>query len=297
MEPLQAIMEAGYIASRVRKRVEQHIEVGMRLIEICDNVETWIRELGGMPAFPCNVDVNHVSAHYTSPLGDENRVPEGSLVKVDIGVHMDGYIADTAITVCFEPGLEMLVEAAEAALDSGLRKIRAGVRASELGAAIERVMKNRAVAPNRNLTGHKLARYVIHAGKVIPNVSSMDGHILEEGEVFAVEPFTTLPDAVGEVGDGQLGHIFRFLKKRSVKGEASKRMLRFIRSEYRTLPFASRWVLRKFPGAEGVEAFNQLVRSRCLYGYPQLIERSKKPGAQAEHTVIVRDKGCEVTTA
>lgn len=297
MEPLEAIMEAGYIASQVRRRIEQHIEVDMRLIEICDKVEIWIRELGGEPAFPCNVDVNYVSAHYTSPLGDENRVPEGALVKVDIGVHLDGYIADTAITVCFEPRLEMLVEAAEAALDSGLRKVRAGVRASEVGAAIERVMKSRGVAPIRNLTGHKLARYVVHAGKVIPNVSSMDGHRLEEGEVFAIEPFTTLPDAVGEVADGQLGHIYRFLKKRSVKGEVSKRMVRFIRSEYLTLPFASRWVLRNFPGVEGEEAFNELVRSRCLYAYPQLIERSKKPVAQAEHTVIVRENGCEVTTA
>jgi len=297
VEQLDALREAGRIASRVRRRARDHVEVGMRLIDICDSVETWIRELGGEPAFPCNVDINHVAAHYTSPLGDDGAVPEGSLVKVDIGVHVDGYIADTATTVCFEPRLEELVEAAEAALDAGLGMVRAGVRASEVGAAIERAMRIRGVAPIRNLTGHKVTRYIIHAGKVVPNVSSMDGRRLEAGEVYAIEPFTTLPDAVGEVTDGQLGHIYRFEKKRSVGGRGARGMLRFIQSEYRTLPFASRWVLRRFPGSEGREAFSELLRSRCLHAYPQLVERGRSPVAQAEHTAIVTEDGCEITTA
>ena len=296
MERLDALREAGRIASRVRRRARSHVEVGMRLIDICDSVETWIRELGGEPAFPCNVDINHVAAHYTSPLGDAATVPEGSLVKVDIGVHLDGYIADTATTACFEPRLERLVEAAEAALDAGVKKVRAGVRASEVGAAIERAMRVRGVAPIRNLTGHKITRYIVHAGKVVPNVPSIDGQRLEAGEVYAIEPFTTLPDAGGEVKDGQPGHIYIYQKKRSVD-EVARRMLRFIQSEYRTLPFASRWVLRRFPGSEGREAFSELLRSRCLHAYPQLIERSRSPVAQAEHTVIVTEDGCEVTTA
>lgn len=297
MEPLDALREAGRITSQVRSRINSHVEVGMKLIDICDSVERWIRDLGGEPAFPCNVDIDHVAAHYTSPLGDAATVPEGALVKVDIGVHIDGYIADTATTICFEPRLEGLVEAAEAALDAGLRTVRAGVRASEVGAVIERTMRVRGVAPIRNLTGHKIARYIIHAGRVVPNVASIDGRRLEAGEVYAIEPFTTLPDAAGEVMDGPLGHIYLFKKKRSVGCEVARRMLRHIQSEYRTLPFASRWVLRRFPGSEGREAFSELLRSRCLYAYPQLVERSRRPVGQAEHTVIVTEDGCEVTTA
>lgn len=297
MEPLEALREAGRIASKVRTSISRRVEVGMKLIDICDSVERWIRELGGEPAFPCNVDIDHVAAHYTSPMGDAASVPEGSLVKVDIGVHIDGYIADTAVTVCFEPRLEPLVEAAGAALDAGLRMVREGVRASEVGAVIERAMKARGVAPIRNLTGHKVTRYIVHAGSVIPNVASIDGHRLEAGEVYAVEPFTTLPEAAGEVVDGPPGHIYAFQKKRSVRGEAAKKMLKFIQRQYRTLPFASRWVLRRFPGPEGRDAFAELVRSRCLHAYPQLIERSRRPVAQAEHTVIVTEDGCEVTTA
>jgi len=297
MEPLDALREAGRIASRVRRRIEKEVEVGMRFLDICDGVEGRIRDLGGEPAFPCNVDMDHVAAHYTSPIDDNSRVPEGSLVKVDIGVHVDGYIADTATTICLEPRLNMLVEAAKEALEAGLRTIRAGVRASEVGSVIERTMKVRGVAPIRNLTGHKMARYVIHAGRAIPNVSSMVGHRLGAGDVYAVEPFTTLTNAAGEVVDGPVGHIYRFQKRRSVDDERAKEMLRFIQSEYRTLPFASRWVLRRFPGPEGREAFSKLLRRRCLHSYPQLIEKSRGPVAQAEHTVIVEEDGCEVTTA
>ena len=297
MEPLVALREAGRIASNVRKRAHDHVRVGMKLIDLCESVETWIRDLGGEPAFPCNVDIDHVAAHYTSPLGDAASVLEGALVKVDIGVHVDGYIADTATTVCFEPRLDGLVEAAEAALDAGVRTVRAGIRASEVGAVIERTMRVGGAAPIRNLTGHKVARYIIHAGRSVPNVASIDGRRLEEGEVYAVEPFTTLPEAAGEVVDGPLGHIYLFKKKRSVGGEVARRMLKFIQSEYRTLPFAARWVLQRFPGSEGREAFSKLLRSRCLYAYPQLVEKSRNPVAQAEHTVIVTEDGCEVTTA
>ena len=297
MEPLEALREAGRIASNVRKRAHDHVRVGMKLIDICESVETWIRDLGGEPAFPCNVDIDHVAAHYTSPPGDAASVLEGALVKVDIGVHVDGYIADTATTVCFEPRLDGLVEAAEAALDAGVRTVRAGIRASEVGAVIERTMRVGGAAPIRNLTGHKVARYIIHAGKSVPNVASIDGRRLEEGEVYAVEPFTTLPEAAGEVVDGPPGNIYLFKKKRSVGGEVARRMLKFIQSEYRTLPFAARWVLRRFPGSEGREAFSELLRSRCLYAYPQLVEKSRRPVAQAEHTVIVTEDGCEVTTA
>jgi len=297
MEPLEALRKAGRIASNVRKRAHDHVEVGMKLIDICESVETWIRDLGGEPAFPCNVDIDHVAAHYTSPLGDAASVREGALVKVDIGVHIDGYIADTATTVCFEPRLEGLVEAVEAALEAGLKTVRAGIRASEVGAVIERTMKVGGAIPIRNLTGHKVARYIVHSGKVVPNVASINGRRLEKGEVYAIEPFTTLPDAAGEVVDGPLGHIYLFKKKRSVGGEVARRMLKHIQSEYRTLPFAARWVLGRFPGSEGRDAFSELLRSRCLYAYPQLVERSRRPVAQAEHTVIVTEDGCEVTTA
>jgi methionyl aminopeptidase len=297
LKPEDALMKAGGIASRIRNEVRSRVKAGTPIIEICDFVEGTMREMGGAPAFPCNVDINQVAAHYTSPVGDSTAVPEGSLVKVDIGVHVDGYIADTATTICLDPRLDGMVEAAEAGLNAAISMVRAGVESTDIGGAIERAIRARGYAPIRNLTGHRMARFVVHAGQSIPNIPEGRGHQLREGEVYAIEPFSVPPDAAGLVVDGAPSNIYLFRKKRKVRSEAGKRMLKFIQAEYRTMPFASRWVLGRFPGLEGVEAFAELQRTKCVYSYPQLVERSRAPVAQAEHTVIVTEKGCVVTTA
>lgn len=296
MEPLDALRKAGVIAAKVRDTVVQEIEPGVKVLDICDRAEEMIRELGGGMAFPTNVDINSVAAHYVSPVDDVTLVPERSLVKLDVGVHVEGYIADTATTACFDPSLSYLVEAAEAGLDAAIKTIRPGVRASDVGAAIEQAIKARGAKPIRNLTGHKLARYVVHAGASIPNVASHDHHVIQEGDVYAIEPFAVPNDADGLVTDGPPSNIYRVLKKHSLKG-AAKRMMKHIQAEHRTLPFASRWVLRRFPGQEGVSAFRELLDSKCIMSYPQLVERTRAMVAQAEHSVILTDGGCEVTTA
>jgi len=296
MESLEALRKAGGIAAKVRDTVVQEIEPGVKVLDICDRAEEMIRDLGGGIAFPTNVDINSVAAHYVSPVDDDTLVPERSLVKLDVGVHVEGYIADTAATVCFDPSLSYLVEAAEAGLDAAIETIRPGVRASDVGAAIEQAIKARGAKPIRNLTGHKLARYVVHAGASIPNVAGHDHHVIREGDVYAIEPFAVPNDAEGLVTDGPPSNIYRVLKKHSLKG-AAKRMMKVIHAEHRTLPFASRWVLRRYPGPEGVSAFRELLDSKCIMSYPQLVEKTRAMVAQAEHTVIVTDGGCEVTTA
>jgi len=295
MEPLEALREAGRVAAKVRDTVIRDVKPGVKVIDICDGAYDLIHSLGARPAFPTNVDIDHVAAHYCSPLGDATVIPEKSLVKLDIGVHVEGYIADTAITACFDPSLTYLVEAAKAGLDAAIHTMRPGIRASDVGAAIEQAIRSRGARPIRNLTGHKLARYVVHAGESIPNVPSQDHHVLTEGDVYAVEPFAVPPTAEGLVMDGPPSNIYRFLKKRSLDGEA-KKMLKYVQEEHRTLPFASRWVMRRFrePGAD--EVFSQLLNAKCIMSYPQLLERSRAKVAQAEHTVILTKDGCEVTT-
>jgi methionyl aminopeptidase len=295
MKVEEQYFNAGKIAAKVREKIRVEVKPGVKAIDICERVESLTRQLGGAIAFPCNVDINHVAAHYVSPVGDITTIQQGQLVKVDIGVHVDGYIADTAVTICLDPALIPLVKAAEEALAVAIKIVKAGVRASDVGATIEHTIKNRGFKPIRNLTGHKLSRYIVHAGRSIPNVAGFDLHRLDEGEVYAIEPFTVLSNAVGEVRDGPPSHIYRFEKKRNLEG-VQKQMLAYIQHEYRTLPFTSRWLLTKFPGPEGQKAFVDLLSSRCIMSYPQLLEKSGGLVAQAEHTVVVQKDGCIVTT-
>ena len=296
MDQVEALHEAGKIAAQVREETKNMIKPGVLVVDICDHVQDKLADLGGKPAFPTNVDIDHVAAHYCSPIKDTTIVPRDSLVKLDIGVHVDGYIADTATTVCLDPMLRYLVDAAEAGLQAAINTIRSGVRASDIGAEIEQAIRGKGANPIKNLTGHKLARYVVHAGQSIPNIGGHDHHLIQEGDVYAIEPFAVPPNADGMVQDGPPSNIYRVLKKRSMKGTA-KDMFKFIQNEYRTLPFASRWVLREFGGQKGEVAFKELLDSKCIMSYPQLLERTRAKVAQAEHTVIVTSDGCEVTTA
>jgi len=293
-EALEKYEEAGRIASKVRERMRSVVKEGMRIVKICEEAEEAIRRMGGKPAFPCNVSVNEVAAHYTSPLGDERTIPEGSIVKIDIGVHVDGYIADTAATVCFNPEYEEMVQTSQIALETAIRTIRPGIFTSELGSKVQRVIESRGFKPISNLTGHQIGRYMIHAGKSLPNVSHVSFRRIREGEVYAIEPFVTTLEAEGKVIEGNESHIFRFLKRKNPKQRESKKLLRFIEKKFRTLPFAKRW-LKKY-GVLDESAFMDLLESRCLLAYPVFVEASGKYVAQFEHTVYIDKDGPIVLT-
>ncbi len=296
-EALNSYREAGRIASEVRRLVPSLVKEGMRIIDICEAVEEAIRQRGAEPAFPCNVGVNEVAAHYTSPIGDLSTVPEGSLVKVDLGVHVQGYIADTAVTICFDNALSDMVMAVEEALDAAISAIEPGKRVSEIGAVIEQVIEGYGYKPIWNLTGHQLGRYVIHAGVSVPNVSRLNHGRFEKGKAYAIEPFATTLDGAGEVMNSPNTYIYRFSRRKKVRSSEAASMLAEIESRYKTLPFTPRWLVDRFGEEKVKTAFRQLIGAKCVTGYPVLVERRGRKVAQAEHTVIVERGGCYVTTA
>jgi methionyl aminopeptidase len=276
--------------------MKRSVREGMRKIEVCEKAEQLIRQEGGRPAFPCNVSVNDVAAHYTSPPDDPSVIPQGSLVKVDVGVHIDGYIADTAVTVCLQPELENLVRTAEEALNTAIRTIQADLSTSKLGSAIQKTIQAYGCKPVSNLTGHQVGRYLIHTGKSIPNISHLMGSKIRLDDVVAIEPFVTTASAGGKVRDGENTTIFRLVKHKSINNPHAMHLLRHVEAEFKTLPFAERWLKGLVPKEHHEQAFQELLRSRCLMAYPVFVEVSGNPVAQAEHTVLVKKDGCEVLT-
>ncbi|MGC9345488.1 MAG: type II methionyl aminopeptidase [Candidatus Bathyarchaeales archaeon] len=295
-EAIEKFRLSGKILRETREEIKHFVREGMSIIKICEKAEGLIREKGGKPAFPCNVSINEIAAHYTSPPNDKRRIPEKSIVKVDIGVHVDGYVTDTAITVCFNPEYVSLVEAAEQALKTAVNNIHPGMHISKLGAIIEKTIKSRGFKPISNLTGHQVGRYLVHAGTSLPNVSHLSFSKIKLGEVYAIEPFVTLPNAIGKVENGEEVTIFRFLKHKSLKNPYAKQLLKYVEENFRTLPFAERWLRGAVPKEHYREAFRELLSSKALMGYPIFIEASRKPVAQAEHTVFIVEDGCIVLT-
>jgi len=292
---LEKFAESGRILAEVRQYVRTMQVRGRKVIDVCEEVEGKIRELGGKPAFPCNVGINEVAAHYTSPWDDASLVPDGSIVKVDFGVELDGFATDTAMPVSLNPTYDSMIIAAEAALQEAIAAVAPGRKLSDVGGVVERCIDRYGFKPIRNLTGHKIDRYNLHAGKSIPNVSGIESGRFEVGEVFAIEPFVTFRNAEGLVTDGEASYIYRFVKAKGAKSKAAVKLAEYIRDTYHGLPFASRWVHNSHSGVE-YSAFEELVLNRCVAGYPVLVEVSGQPIAQAEHTIVVTENGCTVLT-
>ena len=295
-EVFQKYRRAGKITREVREKMRITVREGMPIIDICEKAESLIRKKGGKPAFPCNVSVNEIAAHYTSPPQDKRTIPENSIVKIDIGVHVDGYIADTAATVCFNPEYDDLVDTAKEALKKAVEILRPGLSMSRFGSTIQKTIKTRGFKPVSNLTGHLIGRYIIHAGKSLPNVFHISTSRVKEGEIYGVEPFVTVAKAAGRVENGKEAHIFRYLKHRSLKDPYAKRLLSHIRKNFQTLPFTERWLQGCVPPSRYKTAFSELLSSKTLMSYPVFIEASGKPVAQAEHTILVVKDGCMVLT-
>lgn len=280
--------EAGALAARALRYGAERVREGAGLLEMVERVEGMVIEEGGALAFPLNVSFNEDAAHDTAAPGDERVFARGDLVKVDLGVHFDGYIADTAMTVDLGDHAS-LVAASRNALDAAIATVRPGITAGEIGAAIQREIEALGYKPVANLTGHGLGRYDLHAGSNIPNIATAGGPVLEEGMVVAIEPFATTGS--GRVTERSRAEIFRQISTRPARLPSAKRILEVARS-FRGLPFARRWV-----HVDKVDiGLASLVRSQTLQSYPVLHDVAGSFVSQAEHTLIVTEDGCTVTT-
>lgn len=294
---LESYLKAGKIASEVRETARRKNHVGSTLFQICETVEAQIREKSGLPAFPVNVSLNEIAAHYTAEPNDSIEVKEGDVLKIDIGVHIDGYIADTAVTVCYDPKYEALVRAAESALAEAVRMSKANTKASDIGKAIEATITKFGYRPIQNLSGHSLQQYTVHAGKSIPNIWTRGSSFsLLANEAYAIEPFVTTHDGQGVVYDGKVRNIFGISSRKPAKDQDADKMLGLIWNRYKTLPFALRWLLDEYDERDARRIIGVLVKKKNVHSYPILVEGQGKKVVQAEHTLIPSEGGTTVIT-
>ena len=289
-------IKAGKIAAEVREMVRIKDWIGKTVFEICEEVENEIKKRGAKCAFPVNASINEIAAHYTAEPNDPITIKDTDLVKIDLGVQIDGYIADTAVTVCYDAQFDALVQTAEEALANAMSMIKTGVKASDIGRTIETTIKKRGFKPIANLSGHSLDQYTIHAGRSIPNIWSIGGFSLSENTAYACEPFVTTEQGGGFVRNGQIKNIFALNSRKKTKNEEADRLLDFIWENYNMLPFALRWITKEWEEKQARELLDFLVKKKSVQAYPILIEVNEQKVAQAEHTFIPNENGVTVTT-
>ncbi|WP_129112982.1 type II methionyl aminopeptidase [Halegenticoccus tardaugens] len=280
--------EAGEVLRTVLDETAELIEPGVTHLEVAEHAESRIRELADGCAFPANISVDEEASHATPAADDDAKFGE-EMVCLDLGVHVDGYIADAAVTVDHS-GNDELVEAAEQALEAAIDAVGPGVETGEIGAEIEDVIRGYGYTPVLNLSGHGVERYDAHTGPSVPNRGTERGVELTVGDVVAIEPFAT--DGRGKVSEGSKEEIYELVNERSVRNRGARQVLETVSSEFRTLPFAARWL----DGPRTEMALRRLKQQDVLRGYPVLKEEAGRLVSQAEHTVIVTEDGCEITT-
>jgi methionyl aminopeptidase len=280
---------AGRIGAEALNYGRSLIKEGASLVEIADKVEAKIVQLGGGIAFPVQISRNHLAAHYCPDIEDRTVLEAGDVVKIDLGVSIDGFLSDTACTLYLgeDPDIQNLVEASRSALQNVSKIIKSGVEIGTLGSEIQRTITSMGFSPIRNLSGHGLGRFQVHAAPTIPNFSVSSKNVLGV-QAVAVEPFATT--GVGIVENSGIPNVFLLNVKRPVRDRIVRKVLSAI-SGYNGLPFARRWLERLFPKAEVNYALRQLVRDELITEYPPLGEISGGLVSQAEHTfLLLRDR-------
>ena len=290
MDNFENYIKAGKIASEVREYARTRDHTGRTLSEICNDVENEILKKGGEPAFPVNVSLNDIAAHYTAEPNDPTIVKNSDVLKIDVGVHIDGYIADTAVTVSFDSKYQDLIDIAQRALDEAIGIARSNTRVSDIGRIIEKTITKYGCKPIQNLSGHSLERYTIHAGKSIPNIWTI-GHSfnLSVDNVYAIEPFVTTKEGQGIVYEGKIKNIFGIASRKRTKDQKADEFLEYLWNKFKTLPFALRWLVDDYEENEALSLLQTLLNKKNVHAYPILVEGANRIVVQAEHTIIPQE--------
>lgn len=276
----QSYIKAGKVIQEARKKAREVSQPGTNLGTIAKEVENLIREEGLEPAFPINLSTNDQAAHYSPGRTEKRTLKESDVLKIDIGAHCDGYIADTALTVNPSGEYTEMIEENRRILNEALEFIEPGKTVGQIGTYIHNQVPEK-YSVVRNLTGHSLGRYEQHAGLSIPNISNADDTILEKGDAIAIEPF--LSTGAGKIKEGKKGNIY-IQQGGNVRGRTERKLLKKIKG-YKGLPFSPRW-FENLSGRQKM-ALKKLVQADVVKHYPVLREVDNGIVTQAEHTVLV----------
>lgn len=284
--------KAGKIARDVREWSTSLLKEGAKILSIADSIEAEIIKKGAGIAFPVNLSINDTAAHDTAMYNDPRVLKRGDLLKVDIGVHVNGFIADTAYTREIGSNeYKKLIEASENAVNQATKLVNPGVELREIGRIIKKTINDFGYSPIVNLTGHYLSEWELHAGTTIPNYDNNSTQKIEKGDCFAIEPFATTGE--GRIQESKTGEIYSLINPKPTR--IGRDILAYIAENYKTLPFARRWLIKKF-GPKASLILTMLHKEEIVHNYEVLKEVSQGLVSQAEHTVIITDKEKIITT-
>lgn len=296
---IESLRKAGKIAQEVKNFIKPKIKIDDKILDVIESTESKIIELGGQIAFPVNIGINNIAAHYTSPLKEDNlMIKDGDIVKVDLGVHVDGYLVDTAFTISFNDDqlLENLIQSTEVALEAAKMMVKPKAHTKDIGKKIEDIVKGFKYNPIKELGGHQVERWIVHGKKQLPELGSQGGDIIEEEDVFAIEIFaSTGKGSVHTTNASYIYEINPYAGRVPLRRKFSKQILGYVNKNFRTLPFAERWLGKEFRMGV-IFGIQELVQQGKLKAHYVLAEQKNTYVAQVEETILVTENTFEQLT-
>ena len=294
--PLEKYKKAGEVAKSILIKLNEIVKPGIKALDLCETADKMIADAGMKPAFPLNVAINNHAAHYACTWEDELIIKEGDVVKLDVGVHHDGYIADTAFTVAFDDVHKDLIKASKEATETAVKVIRVGGYTGKLGDLIANIIEGYGFTTVKDLSGHLLMQYRVHGPKTIPNVSGRKGNLVLQDEAFAIETFATTGSGDSHQDRTKL-NIVRLAEGRfPLRTDAAKQVRRLLDKEYFRLPVATRWIYKEIGTAKAKMGIRELIQAGALYQYHVLADNAGSFVSQHEHTVYMTPEGPIQTT-
>ncbi len=278
---------AGKIAAEALEYGRTLIKKGANVREICDKIDAKVISLGAKPAWPAQIALNHVAAHFT-PDPDEDIILNDEVVCLDVGAHVNGAIGDNALSVDLSGKHSALIDAAKDALNEAIHEVKIGVEVGKIGKRIQEVIESYGFKPVKNLSGHGISPWVIHDHPSIPNYDNKDKTKLEKGQIIAIEPFATT--GVGMIEEQENANLYSLLKSRGIRTPFGREIASFVEKNYNTLPFTARWLVKQFGLGKTTFALRELLNNGVIMPYPPLVEKSKGLVTVFEKTMLVDDK-------
>jgi methionyl aminopeptidase len=291
-EEIEKYVRAGKIAGDLKKFLREYVKEGMLLTEIVKTIQDKIEKAGAIAAFPPTLSIDAVAAHNHPAPNDETKA--SGLIKVDFGVCIDGYIADTSISLDLTEDNQHkeLIKASEQALINAINLLKGNPTINEIGKTVQESIEEKGFSPIVNLSGHSLDRWKVHAGTTIPNYANGNDNKLTPG-AYAIEPFATTGE--GKIQAGNPGNIYELTNPKTPRSPTARKILEFIQEKYKTLPFGLIEIQEKF-GSMAKLGLRELEQQDIIHSHSQLVEKANGFVSQAEHTVLILEDGEVIVT-
>jgi curved DNA binding protein len=305
---------AAEIANRTMKMIIERCEPGARVVDLCMMADDFVTEECSKVhskgkarvdpkdkgvAFPMCVSVNHVVGHNSPLVEDDQVLQEGDVVKLDLGVHIDGFIAVGANTIIVSTNPEEpitgrkadVVMAVNVAAEAALAAIRPGCTNTELTAIFDRAAKAFNVNICEGVLSHQMKRHVIDGNKVVLSKETPE-HKVEEEQIEALDVMAI--DIIFSTGEGkprEIDELKTTIYKHQVdqtyhlKMKASREVFSQVTGDHPTLPFT----LRQYEGSRARLGMKECLAHDLFTTYPVIEEREGEFVAHAKFTVLLTE--------